>query len=173
MATKYTTYTLPSLLPIVILSARFLYEKPKLFRGMFTVAMLFLVLACLFWAVPWTNHKGYSGKDVAAFLTENVKDGDLVLSYDDYKVSRVYYSDLVIYQVEDRARIAVSQPDGKSWQSKNVMPYWAREDIPYNRTVYLIVGRKRDERFEHELNVEEWTFLKQFAQCRVFVRKGT
>lgn len=172
MATKYTTYTLPALLPIVILSARFLYEKPKLFRGMFTFSLLFLVLSCLFWAVPWTNNKGYSGKDVAAFLTENVKDGDLVLSYGDYKVSRAYYSDLEIFRLEPKKTIAEDKPDGKSWNSKNVMPYWALEDIPKDRTVFLILGRKRDEDFEKNFKVGEWTFLKQFPQCRVFVRKG-
>ena len=52
------------------------------------------------------------------------------------------------------------------------MPFWPTEDIPYDRTVYLIVGRKRYELFTRELKPKEWTQLAQFAQCRVYVRKA-
>ena len=72
--------------------------------------------------------------------------------------------------------VAVSHPDGKSWNSKNVMPFWAREDIPYDRTVYLIVRTRTKSRryanFAKDFKPEEWTPLKEFPRCCVYVRKA-
>ena len=172
MATKYTTYTLPALLPIAIMSARFLRDKEKVVRRTLIFAVALLVLVTFLGLIPVINHKGSSGKDVAAFLTENVRPGDLVLSCDDYKVSRVYYSGLDIYQVSDKKEIEAARPDGKTWNSKNVWPYWAREDIPRDRTVYLIVGRKWNWYFDNKIKTEEWTEVATFAKCRVFPRDG-
>ena len=172
MATKYTTYTLPALLPIAIMSARFLRDKEKVVRRTLIFAVALLVLVTFLGLIPVINHKGSSGKDVAAFLTENVRPGDLVLSCDDYKVSRVYYSGLDIYQVSDKKEIEAARPDGKTWNSKNVWPYWAREDIPRDRTVYLIVGRKWNWYFDNKIKTEEWTEVATFAKCRVFRRDG-
>ncbi len=172
MATKYTTYTLPALLPIAILSARYLQGKEKVIRRTFLLSVTLLVLVTFLGLIPVINYRGPSGKDVAEFLTETVKPGDLVLSCDDYKVSRVYYSDLEIHQVAEREEIEESRPDGKTWNSKNVWPYWAREDIPDDRTVYLIVGRKRKWYFENKFHPEEWTQIAEFAKCRVFRKNG-
>ena len=171
MATKYTTYTMPSLLPISILAARFLRDKMTLVRRMFFGEVAFLVLATALVLVPGITEKNYSGKEIAAFLTETVRPGDLVLNCDDYKVSRVYYSGLDIYQVEDKKNIEANRPDGKSWKSKNVWPYWATEDIPRDRTVYLIVGPKRSWYFDKAFRAEEWTQIAQITQCRIFRRE--
>ena len=172
MATKYSTYTIPSLLPISILSARFLRDKATLVRRMFYGEVAFLVVLALFVLVPTITSKDFSGKKVAAFLVENVREGDLVLSCDDYKVSRVYYSDLDIYEVEKRALIAARRPDGKSWNSKNVWPYWPEEDIPDDRTVYMVVGKKREDRFQRSFREEEWEQVASFGKCRVLRRDG-
>ena len=172
MATKYTTYTMPALLPVSILAARFLREKTKLLRWMFFGEMVFLVVATLFVLVPGITAKNYSGKEVAALLTENVRDGDLVLSYGDYKVSQPYYSNLDIYKVDSRQSIEANRPDGKSWNSKNVWPYWAEEDIPYDRTVYMVVSKKRENQFKKAFRTEEWEPVGDFDQCRVLRRDG-
>ncbi len=172
MATKYTTYTMPSLLPISILAARYLQGRTTLIRRMFFGEIAFLVIATLFVLVPGITAKDYSGKEVAALLTETVKEGDLVLSYGDFKVSQPYYSGLDIYKVDSRRSIEANRPDGKSWNSKNVWPYWAEEDIPTDRTVVMVVGRKRDDQFRRNFREAEWETVGEFDQCRVLRRPG-
>ena len=172
MATKYTTYTIPSLLPIAILSARFLRDKATLVRRMFFGEIAFLVIATLFVLAPNITAKNYSGKEVAALLVENVREGDLVLNYGDYKVSQAYYSNLFIYNVDNKKSIEADRPDGKSWNSKNVWPYWAEEEIPDDRTVYMVVGKKRDEQFKKKFREADWEQVGVFDQCRVLRREG-
>lgn len=172
MATKYTTYTMPALLPISILAARFLRGKMTLVRRMFFGEIAFLVFATLVVLIPNITGKNYSGKEVAAVLTETVQDGDLVLSYGDYKVSHPYYSNLDIYKVDNKKSIEANRPDGKSWNSKNVWPYWAEEEIPRDRTVLMIVSKKRDDQFRKSFRAEEWTLVREFDQCRILRREG-
>ncbi len=172
MATKYTTYTMPALLPISILAARFLRGKMMLVRRMFFGEIAFLVFATLVVLIPNITGKNYSGKEVAAVLTETVQDGDLVLSYGDYKVSHPYYSNLDIYKVDNKKSIEANRPDGKSWNSKNVWPYWAEEEIPRDRTVLMIVSKKRDDQFRKSFRAEEWTLVREFDQCRILRREG-
>ncbi len=172
MATKYTTYTMPALLPISILAARFLRGKMMLVRRMFFGEIAFLVFATLVVLIPNITGKNYSGKEVAAVLTETVQDGDLVLSYGDYKVSHPYYSNLDIYKVDNKKSIEANRPDGKSWNSKNVWPYWAEEEIPRDRTVLMIVSKKKDDQFRKSFRAEEWTLVREFDQCRILRREG-
>ena len=173
MATKYTTYTMPAMLPISILAARFLRDRMTLVRRMLFGEIAFLVLATVFVLMPQITAKNYSGKEVAALLTETVQDGDLVLCYGDYKVSQAYYSNLDIYKVDSRKSIEEDRPDGKSWNSKNVWPYWALEEIPQDRTVVMIAGKKRDEEFKKDFRAEEWKTVGTFDQCRVLRREAT
>ena len=103
---------------------------------------------------------------------KNVQAGDLVLSYGDYKVSHPYYSNLDIYKVDRKKSIEANRPDGKSWNSKNVWPYWALEDIPQDRTVYMIVSKKRGGQFRTDFRPEEWTLVREFDQCLVLRKMG-
>ncbi len=173
MATKYTTYTMPALLPISILAARFLREKTTLVRRMFLGEIAFLVVATLFVLIPNITAKNYSGKEVAATLVETVQDGDLVLCYGDYKVSHPYYSNLDIYKVDSKKSIEEDRPDGKSWNSKNVWPYWAIEEIPKDRNVIMIVSKKRDDEFKKVFRrAGKWTLVQEFDQCRILRREA-
>ena len=101
-----------------------------------------------------------------------MQDGDLVLSYGDYKVSHPYYSNLDIYKADHKKTIEADRPDGKSWNSKHVWPYWAIEEIPQDRTIYMIVSKKRGDGFKKDFRPEEWTLVREFDQCRLIRREG-
>ena len=176
MATKYSTYTLPSMLPIVILAARYIIDakKEKLVKRLGTAWAICLVLLTFFVAIPQTQYNGQSCHDTAAFLREhvNTEAGDMVVSYGDYKMSIPYYSEMTIYDVDTRERMEDKRPDGKSWRSKNVMPLVAVDDLPRDHDVYMVVNKKYYEYFPRLVNVDEWDYLATFPDNTVYVRRA-
>lgn len=170
MATKYTTYTLPALLPIAILMARYLYKRETLVKR--TVGIMLVVYAGLTFGVaaPVCYNEGYSSKNIAEFCKEVVHDEDVVVSYGDYKTSLVFYGDKIVYRLEHGAEIASMLPDGKSWNAKNVMPFMALEEIPHDKNVYLVLNSRRYDAFDKDFKVDEWTLLKEFKNAKVYVR---
>ena len=74
--------------------------------------------------------------------------------------------------MDSKKSIEDNRPDGKSWNSKNVWPYWAEEEIPDDRTVYMVVGKKRDEQFKKSFREADWEQVGVFDQCRVLRREG-
>ncbi|MBQ3862842.1 MAG: hypothetical protein II790_02270, partial [Schwartzia sp.] len=89
----------------------------------------------------------------------------------DYKVSLTYYSDLKVYRLETRADVQKERPDGKSWKAKNFMPFYAIEDLPRDKKVYLLVQSKRRKAFEANMKVDEWELVRTFPRFELFVRK--
>ena len=172
MATKYTTYTLPGLLPISILMARYLYNREKLVKR--TVGVMLAVYAVLTFAVavPACSNEGYSSKNVAAVYKDRVHEDDLVVSYGDYKTSAVFYGDRMVYRLEHGSQIADMLPDGKSWNAKNVMPFISFEELPRDKDIYLILNNRKFDVFEKDFNTSEWELLESFKNARVYYRKA-
>lgn len=170
MATKYTTYTLPALLPIAILMARYLYNRETLVKRTVCFMLVAYVGLTFGLAVPACSNEGYSSRNVAAVYKDMVTEDDLVVSYGDYKTSLVFYGDKMVYRLEHKASIPDMLPDGKSWNAKNVMPFMALEDLPRDKTVYLVLNNRRFDSFERDFKAEEWTLLKEFKNAKVYVR---
>lgn len=173
MATKYTTYTLPALLPIAILMARYLYNRETLVKRTVTGAIVVYGILTFALAIPACSNESYSGKNIAASYKDMVTDEDLVVSYGDYKTSIVFYSDKMVYRLEKGESIPDMLPDGKSWNAKNVMPFLALEDLPDDRRVFLILNNRRYDDFEKDFNTEEWKLVEDFGKtARVYVREA-
>ena len=100
MATKYTTYTLPALLPIAILIARYLYQREVLVKRTVIGAIVVYGILTFALVIPACSDEGYSGKNIAAVYKDVVKDYDLVVSYGDYKTSIVFYGKKMVYRLE-------------------------------------------------------------------------
>ena len=171
MATKYTTYTLPTLLPISILGARYMINHDRLFKRTAAVWTICLVVLTFLVAIPVTRNQGYSQWEAGAYLKEICNDDDLIVEIGDYKVSLTYYSDLKVYRLETRADVQKERPDGKSWKAKNFMPFYAIEDLPRDKKVYLLVQSKRRKAFEANMKVDEWELVRTFPRFELFVRK--
>ncbi len=170
MATKYTTYTLPGLLPIAILAARLLYQHEKLVKRLMVFNVFFYIALALFVAVPVCRDGGYSGKNTAAVLQSHVQPGDLVVSRGDYKTSVVFYSRTMVYNLEYAATIEEDKPKAMSWSSKNVMPFMAFEELPVDRDIYLVLNERRYDAFTKEFKAEEWQLLEDLGKSRVYYR---
>ena len=185
-ATKYVTYTLPYLLPLSLLLARYFAPRRELFRllagGMTTI---FVVLAC-FVAPPFMEKA--SGREAAALLAETEQriaaetgERPLLVSYGrEYSCSLVYYSGLVPYCLRPRSEVLREQPGrGEiSWNEKNVMPFLAEEDLPTQRYVLLLTDRNRKdgvaitEETLHEELAGDWELLGRAENgTQLFLRR--
>ncbi len=172
MATKYSTYTLPALMPIAILAARFLLDREMLFRRVLACWLVIQVLLTFFVMVPIIRWKGPSCWETAEVLKERVRPGDLVINCGDYKVSIPYYSGCEMIQVEKPEVIEEKRPDGKSWNAKNVMPFMSIYEIPRDRTVYLVLNDRYYNQVDEFFNIKEWTYLGTFPRNRLYVREA-
>ena len=172
MATKYTTYTLPALLPIAILMARYLYKRETLVKRTVIGAVAVYGVLTFALAVPACSDEGYSGKNIAAVYKDLVTDDDLVVSYGDYKTSIVFYGQKMVYRLEHAEAIPDMLPDGKSWNAKNVMPFISFEELPKDRNVYLILNNRRFDAFEKDFDASEWKQIGDFKAARVYVREA-
>lgn len=185
-ATKYVTYTLPYLLPLSLLLARYFAPRRELFRllagGMTTI---FVVLAC-FVAPPFMEKA--SGREAAALLAETEQriasetgERPLLVSYGrEYSCSLVYYSGLVPYCLRPRSEVLREQPGrgAISWNEKNVMPFLAEEDLPTQRYVLLLTDRNRKdgvaitEETLHEELAGDWELLGRAENgTQLFLRR--
>ncbi len=171
MATKYTTYTLPALLPIAILIARYLYNREVLVKRLVIGSLITYGILTFALAVPYCANDKYSGRDIAAVYKDMATDDDLVVSYGDYKTSIVFYGDKMVYRLENAESIPGMLPDGKSWNAKNVMPFISFEELPSDKRVFLILNNRRFDSFEKDFKAEEWKLLGEFKAARVYVRE--
>lgn len=172
MATKYTTYTLPALLPIAILMARYLYDKEMLVKRTVIGAVGVYAILTFALAVPLCADEGHSGRNVAAVYKDMVTDDDLVVSYGDYKTSIVFYGQKMVYRLEKAAEIPGLLPDDKSWNVKNVMPFISFEELPNDKRVFLILNNRRFDEFEKDFDTSQWKLLQSFEAARVYVREA-
>lgn len=170
MATKYTTYTMPGLLPIAILAARYFSAREGFLKKMVVANIIVIIGLTFLVAIPVVNTKGYSWHDVGKFLKDNVKDDDMVCLLGDYKTSAVYYSEKEIYWLVNEAVLEKVKPKAMSWNMKNVMPIFAIEKLPTDRTIYLLLHDKYSKRFPTSFKTDEWIEIGKFSRCKIYRR---
>ena len=159
MATKYPTYSFPAFLPTAILTARLLAHNPRVLRGGAILGMG-LYLAVVFIATNYSERDGhFSGKRAAAILSETMRADDLLVCYGDYTATVPYYTGHTMYALATREEIAARAPKEMSWNSKNVMPFLPMDELPADRTVYLVVERHAFDAFEAEFVGADWEKL--------------
>ena len=165
MATKYTTYTFPYLLPIAILAARVMVNHLKLVK--YTVIaniILYSVLTCAV-AIPYCA--AYSSREVGQVVEQTVKPGDMVVSVGRYQTSAGFYSNQLIYRVEKAAVIPGLEPSAMNWNTKNVMPFIAEETIATRDNVVAIVDNRRLKEFKANMP-GNWQEIKAMDNFTVF-----
>ena len=159
MATKSPTYSFPAFLPTAILTARLLAHNPRVLRGGAILGMG-LYLAVVFIATNYSERDGhFSGKRAAAILSETMRADDLLVCYGDYTATVPYYTGHTMYALATREEIAARAPKEMSWNSKNVMPFLPMDELPADRTVYLVVERHAFDAFEAEFVGADWEKL--------------
>ena len=159
MATKYPTYSFPAFLPTAILTARLLAKNPRVLKAGAILGMG-LYLAVVFVVTNYSERDGhFSGKGAAAILAQTMKPDDLLVCYGDYTATVPYYTGHTMYALATREEIAARAPKEMSWNSKNVMPFLPIDELPRDRTVYLVVERHAFDAFEQNLAAMGWEQL--------------
>ena len=159
MATKYPTYSFPAFLPTAILTVRLLAKNTRVLKAGAIVGMG-LYLAVVFVVTNYSEGDGhFSGKGAAAILAQTMKQEDLLVCYGDYTATVPYYTGHTMYALATREEIAARAPKEMSWNSKNVMPFLPMDELPSDRTVYLVVERHAFDAFEENLAAQEWEEL--------------
>ena len=64
-----------------------------------------------------------------------------------------------MYALATREEIAARAPKAMSWNSKNVMPFLPLDELPQDRTVYLVVERHAFATFDETLAGGRWELL--------------
>ena len=81
-----------------------------------------------------------------------IHDDDIVLSYDKtYSASLVYYSGIEVKKLATAETIAKERPAGISWNSINVMPFMAIEDIKDTDKLLVVTNEKDYVKLQQEL----------------------
>lgn len=154
-ATKYPTYTFPSVLPIALLWGCWAVEREALVKKVaIGMAVFFIGMSCT--AVPWYIRDHVSGVTVASQLDDTVGKDDLLVSYGNYRTSSVYYSGHTIYRLDTLAGIEDSKPKAMSWDIKNVMPFYPIEELPKNKPIYVMVDKNRLDNFQRDFSADKY-----------------
>lgn len=159
MATKYPTYSFPAFLPTAILTARLLAQNTRVLKAGAIVGMG-IYLAVVFAATNYAGRDGhFSGKGAAAILSRTMQTDDLLVCYGDYTATVPYYTGHTMYELATREEIAARAPREMSWNSKNVMPFLPIDELPADRTVYLVLERHAFDAFEENFAGQGWEEL--------------
>jgi len=169
MATKYTTYTLPALMPTAILAARLLYAQERLVKRLVAFSICFYLALTFLVAVPLCN-SSYSGRNIAVALQGHVQTGDMVINYGDYKASVVFYGHKTVYNLVHANELEKVRPKAMSWSSKNVMPFISFEELPDNKNLYIIVDKNKRSDFDKSFKTDEWKVVKMLPEATIYYR---
>ena len=142
IATKYTTYTFPTLFPLAVLSGVLFAEKPWVPKVAISMILIFASLTLFLAPTIMMNR---SGKEVGLALAKLPTDGKIIASFGEYRTSSVFYSGKTIYRAVPGNQIQDMKPGGLSWNAKNVMPFVANEKVIGNQNAILISQEGRDQ----------------------------
>lgn len=137
IATKYTTYTFPSLFAFAILTAKLLagYDMAVERKALMTGAVYTLLVLTV---VPVLTYMR-SGKGPGTALA-SMDTGNKIIVYENkYRTSTVFYSGKIIYRLASADEIDRLKPGTLSWNAKNVMPFYSEEKLKDNKDGYFIV----------------------------------
>ncbi|MBQ7629238.1 MAG: glycosyltransferase family 39 protein [Selenomonadaceae bacterium] len=166
-ATKYITYTLPYMMPIAIMFARFFVSREKLFKRMAAVMVIFFTVG-VFAAIPFANDA--SGKELSKVLPQYVDDDTKIVSYRrKYSASLVFYTGFEIWRIERPDRIEKILPQEMSWTSLNVMPIMTTKDLRDDEKYIALVDSHRSDSFLKAVS-GTWILIDSTENCKIYRR---
>ncbi len=156
VATKYTTYTFPSLFAFSLLAGRLWRHRLSLVaKACCGLGAVYTVLALLVAPLATNSH---SSASMGFSLAQLDTDARPILFYDCYRTSAVFYSGKPILRLRTAEDKEASKPGGLNWKAKNVMPVYTEEELAagHGQQYFVIVpaGKKDDFLENHQGQVE-------------------
>ena len=169
IATKYTTYTFPSLFAFSILFARlWSAQLRQLARAGAAMLVVYTALTLLAAPMAMLNHSAKAaGSLLASIDTGNAP----ILFYGDYRTSAVFYSGKPIARLTSTAEEAALKPDGISWNAKNVMPFVVGEDLRPGACYYALTPKTRKKDFLR-FTGSSWEEIRQAGNYVLYKSTG-
>lgn len=167
IATKYTTYTFPSIFAFAILGGRLWAGRlPTIAKSGVILCVIYSAVTLLVAPLAMINS---SGKEVGTSIAELHPDMP-VFFYDDYRTSTVFYRGETIARLAKEKDIENMEPNGISWNAKNVMPFVAEESLdPKGKYMVIVPARKQDDFLKHTPG--EWTKVETAGKYEIWERK--
>lgn len=145
-ATKYVTYTLPAMIPVTILAARYFVNRWKILIGTTGAALIIYPLITFFVALPLAEDN--SARREAEIILPLLDDKTCVVSHGkEYSGSLVFYTGANIYRLETRENFEKIRPQKMTWTSKNVMPFMTFDELPADKKIVAIVSSDYEKSF--------------------------
>ncbi|MBE8951276.1 MAG: glycosyltransferase family 39 protein [Quinella sp. 3Q1] len=145
-ATKYVTYTLPAMIPAVILAAKYFVNRWKIFIGVSAGALIVYPLILFLVALPAAEDN--SGQREAEIILPLLDEDTCVVSHGkEYSGSLVFYAGTKIYRLETRENFELVKPQKLTWTSKNVMPFMTFDELPADKKILAVVSVAYDKSF--------------------------
>lgn len=156
-ATKYITYTLPSMLPLALLFGLWLKDRESLVKKVaITCGVLFSIASCTI--IPSFMYGNVTAKLIGEQVPQHVTADEPLYSFGYYQTSLPYYSNHKISKLEHIWSINDHKPKAMSWDIKNVMPFAAIEELPLDKPSYIIVNKHQLEGFQREFTEANCTY---------------
>lgn len=139
IATKYTTYTFPSLFAFAILTAKLFagYDRAVGRKALMTGAVYTLLVLTV---VPVLTYMR-SGKGPGTALASMDTGNKIIVYENEYRTSTIFYSGKIIYRLASADEIGRLKPGTLSWNAKNVMPFYSEENSKTIKTDILLLYR--------------------------------
>lgn len=145
-ATKYVTYTLPAMIPAVILMARGFANRWKVFVWTAGATLIIYPLILFFMALPLTEDN--SARREAEIILPCLDEKTCVVSHGkEYSGSLVFYTGAKIYRLETKENFDKLRPQSMSWSSKNVMPFMTFDALPADKKILAVVSASYEKSF--------------------------
>lgn len=167
-ASKYVTYTMPYLMPLALLAARyFLQHEWRTLRIAGGMAVFYVV--AVFFLAPYFLAQN-SARDAGLYLKQNAPADAILMTWGmRYPSTLTYYSDITALRLEPQERIDAARPEEGviSWNDTNVMPFYALEnlgELPSGRTLYVLTEQKYRSDLEQLVPVP-WQNCGSYGGC--------
>lgn len=145
-ATKYVTYTLPAMIPVTILAARYFVNRWKIFIGVAASMLIIYPLILGFAALSLAEDN--SCRREAEMILPLIDDKTCVVSHGkEYSGSLVFYTGAEIYRLETPENFEKIRPQKMTWTSKNVMPFMTFDELPFDKKIVAIVSSDYEKSF--------------------------
>ena len=170
-ATKYVTYTLPAMVPAVILLAKYFVNRWKIFIGTAAATLIIYPLFMFLVALPLAENN--SAKRDAEIILPFIDEETCVVSHGErYAGSLVFYTGAKIYRLETEYNFNQIKPQKMTWKSKNVMPFMTFKELPKDKKILAVVNVDWERKFLDNTD-EKWKLVGEIpkSNSESFVEK--